>query len=569
MSGISEYIWYLKSKISVQKRQIESYKNGNQYTTLRNDYEAVCKKLNRKIQKLEGELSKSHSETVTVRKYWSEIFDDLEKEHDLEIQSLKHALSKMEARALKAEHEADVLKEKLTQERREKYALGEQLEEANGKIQKLTAQVNMDFSNSSIPSSQQGAGRKKIPNNREKSNRTRGGQPGHEGHRLTQKEPTEIHDIPDPEAYTKDPGYYKTNEVVSRQKIILSFCVKVVEYRASVFRNKETGSRVHADFPDGFHTDICYDSSVKAFVFLLANDGNMSAGKIRKVLREASKGKLDISEATINGLCKEFSLKSKKEQEEIIKNIMTSPVVNIDFTNANVNGEARQVLIMASPQKNAYMYFARDSKGHKGIIGTPAENYVGTLVHDHDHTFYHYGMAHQECMQHNIRYLIGSEENETGKTWNIKMHDLVKEMLHYKNCLDGAEPDKETVAGFEQRYDEILNLAKEEYEYEPPTEYYREGYNLYQRLVEYKESELRFLHDKNVPANNSLAERLARIYKRKQKQAIVLRSGNNFTYLCDSLSVINTYRQMEEISLYDKVTEIFSRPKARKPPSSA
>ncbi len=569
MSGISEYIWFLKSKISVQRRQIEAYKNGNQYTALRNDYEAVCKKLNRKLQKLEGELSKSHSETVTVRKYWSEIFDDLEKEHQLEIQSLKHALSKMEARALKAEHETDVLKEKLTQERQEKYALGEQLEEANGKIQKLTAQVNMDFSNSSIPSSQQGAGRKKIPNNREKSSRTRGGQPGHEGHRLTQKEPTEIHDIPDPEAYTENPCYDKTNEVVTRQKIVLSFCVKVVEYRASVFRNKETGSRVHADFPDGFNTDICYDSSVKAFVFLLANDGNMSAGKIRKVLREASKGELDISEATINGLCKEFSRKSKKEQEEIIKNIMTSPVVNIDFTNANVNGETRQVLIMASPQKNAYMYFARDSKGHKGIIDTPAENYVGTLVHDHDHTFYHYGMAHQECMQHNIRYLIGSEENEPDKTWNTKMHNLIKKMLHYKNGLDGAEPDRETVAGFEQRYNEILNQAKEEYEYEPPTEYYREGYNLYRRLVEYKESELRFLHDKNVPANNSLAERLARIYKRKQKQAIVLRSSDNFTCLCDSLSVINTYRQMEEVSLYDKVTEIFSRPKVGKCPRSA
>lgn len=38
--------------------------------------------------------------------------------------------------------------------------------------------------------------------------------------------------------------------------------MKVVEYRASVFWNKETASRVHANFPDGFHTDICYDSSV-------------------------------------------------------------------------------------------------------------------------------------------------------------------------------------------------------------------------------------------------------------------------------------------------------------------
>ncbi|MEZ3444668.1 MAG: hypothetical protein K1W30_05960 [Lachnospiraceae bacterium] len=35
-----------------------------------------------------------------------------------------------------------------------------------------------------------------------------------------------------------------------------------------------------------------------------------------------------------------------------------------------------------------------------------------------------------------------------------------------------------------------------------------------------KENELLFLHDKRVPANNSLCERLARVYKRKQKQAV-------------------------------------------------
>lgn len=563
MEKVSEYIWFLKSKISIQERQIKAYKNGSKFAALRSEHEAVCRQLNLKIEKLEAELSKAHAETVTVRKYWSEIFDDLEKEHCSEMAACRRALSKMEARALRAEHQADVLRDKLTQERREKYALGSELEEADGKIRKLTAQVNKDFSNSSIPSSQQGADRKKIPNSREKTGRRRGGQPGHEGHRLTQKKPTESHRIPDPPQYAQNPAYYKTNEVVTRQKIVLSLRVKVVEYRAAVFRNKETGSKVHGDFPEGFDTDISYDSSVKAFVFLLANDGNMSAGKIRKVLREASHGELDISEAAINGLCREFSRKSQKEKDEIIKDIMTSPVLNIDFTNANVEGEARQVLIMASPQKNACLYIARDSKGHKGILGTPAEAYVGTMVHDHDTTFYSYGMAHQECMQHNIRYLVGSEENEPDRTWNTKMHDLVKEMLHYKNSLGGMEPEKETVAGFEKQYEEILELAKKEYEEEPPTEYYREGFNLYRRMVEYKESELRFLHDKNVPANNSLAERLARIFKRKQKQAIVLRSNRNFIYLCDSLSVINTYRQVGDVSLYDKVAEIFSRSKKR------
>lgn len=41
-------------------------------------------------------------------------------------------------------------------ERREKYALGEELEKALGLNQKLTAQVNMDFTDSSILSSMQG-----------------------------------------------------------------------------------------------------------------------------------------------------------------------------------------------------------------------------------------------------------------------------------------------------------------------------------------------------------------------------------------------------------------------------
>ena len=302
---------------------------------------------------------------------------------------------------------------------------------------------------------------------------------------------------------------------------------------------------------------------MKAFAFLLANEGNMSAGKIKTVLYEATGGRLNLSESLINGLCREFSLKSEKEREEIIRNIMESPAVNTDFTNANVNGESKQVLIIASPSADAYLFMARDTKGHKGICGTPVENYVGTLIHDHDTTFYRYGMRHQECMQHNLRYLTGSEENEPERKWNKEMHGLLREMIHYKNELSGKESEGGIVEEFEKRYDRILECARKEYEDIPPNDYYREGYNLYLRLVKYKESELLFLHDKHVPADNSLAERLARQYKRKQKQAIVMRSDKNFACICDSLSVINTYRR-EEGNFYHKVINIFERPRPRK-----
>lgn len=55
-----------------------------------------------------------------------------------------------------------------------------------------------------------------------------------------------------------------------------------------------------------------------------------------------------------------------------------------------------------------------------------------------------------------------------------------------------------------------------------------EGYNLYRRMVGYKESRLRFLRAKNVPTNNSLAERLARIFKRKRNQAVVYKKQQEF-----------------------------------------
>ena len=559
MSQVSEYIWYLKSKISIQERQLESFRNGNKYVSMRNDYEAVCRKQNAEINRLKAALADANADIVTVRKNWSEIFDDLDREHGKEIAAYQAALSKMEARALRAEHRADELQDRLTEERRKYYETAAQLEDAKGMIRKLTAQVNRDFQNSSIPSSQQGADRKKIPNSREKTDRKRGGQPGHKGHRLQQRTPTESYRLQDPEGYAKDPDYYDSGHILRRQRIILSVGIKVVEYTARVFRNRYTGSRVHAGFPEGYGTDISYDDSVKAFIFLLANEGNMSAGKIKKVLHDVSGGSLDISEATINGLNREFSIKSKPEQLQIIRDIMSSPVINADFTNANVDGDSKQVLIIASPSTGAKMFIARDNKGHKGIAGTPLEGYVGTIVHDHDTTFYSYGLAHQECMQHNIRYLIGSEENEPDRKWNHKMHELIREMLHYRNGLGNDELDPKTVGDFEKRYDEILLGAQKEYEDDPPGDYYREGYNLYLRLVKYKESELRFLHDKNIPSNNSLAERLARIYKRKQKQAIVLRSNRNFGCLCNSLSVINTLRQKEDINMYEMVTKIFSR----------
>ena len=130
-------------------------------------------------------------------------------------------------------------------------------------------------------------------------------------------------------------------------------------------------------------------------------------------------------------------------------------------------------------------------------------------------------------------------------------------MIHYRNNMDSdADLNSEKVKEFEARYQEILTVAKKEYEYEPPSKYYKDGYNLYKRLDNYKDNHLLFLYDNRVPTNNNLSERLLRVFKRKQKQVMTFRSFDNLSYLCNSMSLIESLRR-QGLNLYIHIASIY------------
>lgn len=558
-----EYVTSLQYKNKALQAQLEAYESGEAYQRQKEAYEKRLREKDRIIASLKKELACSHAEIVTMRNRWMEVFEDLEKEHRKALSNEQQKNARMEKDMLAARKRESQWHEKWRAQQAKLYAVQTELEEEKEKNRKLTAQVNRDFENSSVPSSMQGAGRKKIPNSRVKTGRCRGGQPGHPGHTRRRHVPTETHEIPAPEEYTENPDYYKTGKVIRKQKVEIHLDVRVTEYFTDEYRNRRTGARVHAPFPAGYENEVNYDGSVKALAFLLGNECNVSHGKIRKLIEELTEGEVVISDGMINRLGREFSEKTVDEKQEIIRKLMVSPVMNADFTNANVNGSSAQVLVLASPQEKVALYIGREKKGHKGVEGTPLEGYAGIVVHDHDKTFYRYGLKHQECLQHDCRYLIGSKENEPERKWNWAMHELIREMIHYRNGLkEDEELDPVKVSELEARYDEILKQAQDEYEDIPPSGYYKEGYNLFKRLKEYKESELLFLHDKRVPTNNSLCERLARVFKRKQKQVMAFRSQENMGYLCDGLSIVHLLR-MKGSKVYPEIAGIFRR---KKPP---
>ena len=557
MNRSFEYITALEYRLKAANARILAFESGEKYIRMQEEYLKELRFLEKKIRKSEDELFRARRETVSVREQWFKIFEDLQEECDRQLAALRKELERMEKRAVKAEKQRDDALDRITQQRHKIYALETELEEEKGRNLKLRAQLNRDYENSAIPSSKT-LHHKKISNSREKSGRKPGGQPGHPGHgRKKQVPTTESVLLPPPTEVLEDPAFKKTSKTIVKQLVNIRTIREVTEYHADVYYNSETGERIHAEFPAGVVDDVNYGGSIKAFLFLLNNDCCTSIDKSRKFLSDLTDGRLNISKGMINRLSREFAAKTQQERKEIFAGLLLSPVLHTDCTNAKENGKNVSVFVCAAPDGKA-MYFARRKKGHEGVKGTPVEGYQGILVHDHEKPFYHYGTGHQECLAHVLRYLKASMENEGERSWNREMHTLIQEMIHYRNSLAvEAVPDPEKAKGFEERYREILRKAKEEYDYIPASEYYKDGYNLYLRLEEYMSNHLLFLHDPRVPATNNESERLLRGYKRKQQQAVSFRSFESIECLCECMSMLIQIRQKEESNLYRRVSRIF------------
>lgn len=552
-----ETVTFLQYSLKAATAQVEAFKSGKKYLDMQDAHEKEVRALQHRIRELEGDLAAARRETVAVRNQWFEVFGDLEKEHAQELSRALKKAEQMEKRALHAERRLDGAEEKITLQRRRIYTLETELEEEKGKNLQMRAQLNRDYENSSLPSSS-GTRRRKIPNSREKTGRKPGGQPGHRGHCRKKQEPSGPPVLLAPPREVLDgPDFKKTGKTIVKQLVSLRVAVEVTEYRADVYYNSRTGERAHGKFPPGVVNDVNYDGSIKAFLFLLTSDCCVSMDKSRRFLSDLTDGRLEISKGMVSSLSREFAMKTRAERKRVFASMLLSPVVHIDFTNAKVNGKGAYVYVCAAPGRET-LYFARGKKGHEGVKGTVAEEYQGILVQDHEAAFYHYGSDHQECLAHVLRYLKGSMENEPERTWNRQMHALVREMVHYRNSLpEGAGCSAQKVLDFEERYREILAVAKEEYEYIPAGDYYKDGYNLYLRMEKYMRNHLLFLHDRRVPATNNEAERLLRKYKRKQQQAVSFRSFESIEHLCECMGMLVMMRQNGEENLFVRVSQIF------------
>ena len=553
--------YFLTTSLSYQlkaaRRELAGFRSGGAYQKLRADYEGIIREQNLTIKKLRRERDECSFSRREITKQWLDVLEDIRKEQEKEVKKLKKTIAELLDMIVSLKNRNEELDEKRKKALSDYYETATELEEAQGLILKLTAQANHNYENSSIPSSKC-IGRKKITNNREKTGKKPGAQEGHPHHPRKPMEPDRVVEIAVEEKLKDGSRYIPTGNIISRQVIGFSIVPAVTEYRTAEFYDKKRGRNVHSAFPCAVTDDVNYDESMKAILFLLNSRCNVSLEKTAQFVRDVTDGALSPSVGMINGLCREFSSKSKQEQDELFVTLLDAPVMHVDGTVARVNGNNNNVVVCSNGM--ATMYFARENKGHAGIKDTPVETFGGILIHDHEACFYSYGSDHQECMVHIERYLKDSIENEKELTWNRQMLALIQEMIHENNVAGADGMAAERIADFEARYDFIVQTAKEEYEAAPPSDYYRDGYNLYLRMAGYKHNHLLFLSNPLVEPDNNLCERKARILKGKINQAISLRSFEHLEYFCECLSVLDHFAADDKNNLYQSVKEIFKKP---------
>ena len=420
--------------------------------------------------------------------------------------------------------------------------------EKDKEIARLKALLNIDGTNAGIPTSQTPINKKKvIPNNRVKSDKKQGGQLGHKKHKLEKFDDEEINDNVDYELENCPCCGGKLIETGEICKDELSYRFVPIKRRNHfiTYKCNDCKKEVHQNIPNHLKEDNQYGSEIQSVALSLANEGNVSMNKIRRIIRGFSGGEIDMSEGYIAKLQKKAAEKLKTFKEDLYKKLLTLNLLYWDDTVIMINTK-RGCLRFYGNENIAY-YTAHNYKNEEGIkednvLNTLAEKV--TVMHDHNKINYKYSYQNIECNVHLIRD-IEKCKNNTNHEWCDKLKLLIQKIIHDRNelIIDNVNIesfDDEYINDFNIQYENILHNAIRENLEKNETHYDKEEKALINRILEYKDNYFIWMHDFSLPTDNNLSERGLRGTKTKMKVAGQFQNEKTAKYYADIKTYIET-----------------------------
>lgn len=420
------------------------------------------------------------------------------------------------------------------------------IEDKDREIERLKALLNIDGTNAGIPTSRTPINKKKvIPNTRVKSDKNKGGQIGHKKHKLEKFNDEEINDNINYEL-DKCPccggKLIETGEICKDE---LSYRFVPIKRRNHfiTYKCKECNKEVHQNIPIRLKEDNQYGSEIQSVALSLANEGNVSMNKIRRIIRGFSQGEIDMSEGYIAKLQKKASEKLEGFKKNLYKEILKQKLLYWDDTVIMINTK-RSCLRFYGNEKIAY-YTAHNHKDEAGILEDNILNTLSkdvTVMHDHNKINYKYSYQNIECNIHLIRDLEKCKNN-THHEWCNKFKMLVQKAIHDQKDYISKNLDSftaEYLNNFDEQYEDILYNAIEENQTKSKTHYDSEEKALINRILEYKDNYFIWMYDFSLPTNDNLSERALRGVKSKMKIAGQFQNESYAKYYADIKTYIET-----------------------------
>jgi len=204
----------------------------------------------------------------------------------------------------KAEEKIAEDREIIKELKAENKALKIELKETKNLNQKLVAQINKDYTNASIPSSNK-IGRKKICNGRIQSGKKPGAQEGHKGHmKKKYTNPDKVVKVARPKEYANKNIFIETGNIIKKQVVDIIIGFEVIEYQFMEYKNKLTGEIVHAPIPKEINNEVSYGRNVKTLAILLNSHANVSIDKTIEIISEISDQNINLSKGFLNNFKK-------------------------------------------------------------------------------------------------------------------------------------------------------------------------------------------------------------------------------------------------------------------------
>ena len=226
-----EYIGALQCENRILRKKVADHESGERFQQIQMEHQKVLDEYRRQIKRLKQTIENLRKDVRKAWKWCEEAYEDALKELNAQMKDLEHALKKAKRMRFAAEQRRDQALSEVAGLRRENSELKDRLEKTEGQNKKLLAQLNRDYENSSIPSSQS-RNRRKISNNRERTGRKPGAHPGHAHHGRKKQEATQTVHLPAPKIVAEDPDFKKTKKIITKQLVSIEMILHVTEYQA-------------------------------------------------------------------------------------------------------------------------------------------------------------------------------------------------------------------------------------------------------------------------------------------------------------------------------------------------